>query len=207
MKISKYLIIGLCCLILTFSFGCTKNKGPDLTRSEAPETEKAPPQKIVPDLSPPEGFERKFHRTFSILMPTEWREIEYSNMIFYLPPGSEAVDPISEKVQVIAAGLPKENRLPLKNILEDGIDDSKKLIPDLIMTKEEEITLGNNYAVRMVFTGTIQGKKFENIQISTINKDIMLHIVYNCFEDNCKYSDIYNKMVDSFEILQDTKEG
>jgi len=153
------------------------------------------------DSSAPEGFERKIHRTFSILMPAKWSEIEYANMIFYLPPGSEAVDPISEKVEVIAVALPKDNKVPLKEILESGIEESKKLVPDLSLVKEEEIKAGNAYAVKMVFTGTIQGKKFENVQISTINQDMMIHIVHNCYEENCQYSDIYNKMAKSIELL------
>lgn len=191
--------IILVLVLLVFVIGCDKQIDNSVT---PPHQETA--QKMMPDNQLPEGFERKVHRTFSILMPNEWKEVEYGNMIFYLPPGSEAVDPISEKVQVIAVGLPKDDKLPLKEILEAGLDDSKKLVPDLIMIKEEEVKIGSSYAVKMVFTGTILGKKFENTQISTINGGIMLHIIHNCFEENCRHLETYNKMVESLELIQYT---
>lgn len=196
----KYMTAVFLCIILAFSFGCTKTASTG--QGDMPNAEKTIPQDMAPDLSIPEGFERRVHRTYSMIMPADWSEIEYGNIIIYLPPGSEAADPISEKVQVIAVGFPKENRQPLKDILEAGIEDSKKLVPDLVMTKEEDITVGNAYAVRMVFTGTIQGKKFENVQTTTVNKDIILHFIHNCFSENCNHPDIYSMMVDSV-VLND----
>jgi putative hemolysin len=150
-----------------------------------------------------DAMQRKFHRTFSVLMPENWAEVEYSGMIFYLPPGSEAADPTSEKVEIIGAMTPQNDTVPLKEILEAGLDETRKVVPDVEVIREEETTLGGAKALKLTTTGTIMDKKFTNTQIGTLNNNVMQNIIHNCFEDNCVYSDIYYKMVDSFQIIQE----
>ncbi|MFH1403454.1 MAG: hypothetical protein ABIH11_04215 [Candidatus Altiarchaeota archaeon] len=196
-------VVSMLLLTVCFSMGCVSEKGVAVTSTTLEHVQKPaagldnPPQEG--DAVTVRGPERKFHRTLSIVMPAGWREVEYQNMLIYLPPGSEVADPLSEKVTVAVGVLPENNTVPLKDILEDGIIDSRKIVPDLELISEEETSVSGIYAIRMVFSGTIQGKRFENTQISLMRGKILYHLIHNCVKDYCRHGGSYREMVESLE--------
>jgi hypothetical protein len=189
-------LIGLIILILTLQLGCSPSYETPLPGNDAI-IDNTPAQNQGAALN--EGYGTKIHRAFSVQMPADWKEVEYNNIMFYLPPGSEAADQTAEKVTVIAStGIPKTNSIG--SILEKGTQDMKKIVPDLNVEKKDDTRLGGFDAVRLTLTGTILGKRFENVQISTLNNDVMLTIAHNCFAGSCIYNETFQKMAGSMEV-------
>lgn len=147
-----------------------------------------------------QGYTLKDHRMFSVMMPIAWTETEYQNIFFYLPNSSEIANPLSEKVQIISVMLPADNKRTLKQILNDGMNESRVIVPDLAKISEESIVIDGKEGIKMTFNGTLMGKTFENTQVSVIYNNVLTHIIHNCFIDNCNNKEIYDAMVDSLEL-------
>ncbi|MDD4352425.1 MAG: hypothetical protein PHU71_05655 [Candidatus Gracilibacteria bacterium] len=188
MQKSKTIILTLVLLVLS---ACTQNQSDGI----APAVTQNTP-----------STERKEHHTFSIDMPADWREVEYGTQMIYLPEGSEAVDPLSEKVAVIVSFLPENNTLSLAEIMDAGIQDTKKLMPDLEINSTE-----NNYAfgkiddgIKLEMTSTIQNQTVSYTQINGMAFNRVYALVHSCIKGKCKYTDTYYDMVTSF---METGEG
>lgn len=147
------------------------------------------------------------HRSFSIKIPEDWKEIEYGNAFIYLPQNGEAVDPAVEKVAVLVTFLPENNSVILKEIIAAGIEESKKLLPDLTVSSENSGSVMGNIdkGITVKFTATIQGKIIEYTQITAIHNNVLYVISHSCVKDQCSSTNVFNSMTKSFVVAENIK--
>jgi len=150
--------------------------------------------------------ERMFHRTLSVVKPTEWREVEYGGALIYLPEGSEIVDPLSEKITFAVGFLPKNDDVPLSTMMDDDIRETRKIMPDIQeVTEKTPAKIGPLDGLTAKYTATIQQQIFEINQIDAIyatvkyKNDIIYKVGHACRKNDCRYSDVFSEMVKSFE--------
>jgi hypothetical protein len=193
----KRIIIPLILISLLLFVGCKQKQ---VTNNNLQPQINTINEKQVEDFKAIKNPERKEHKTFSITMPGDWKEIEYGLQIIYLPKDSEAVDPLAEKISVVVRFIPENNTVGLKEMLDAGISDTKKLMPDFKVTSTtENFAFGKiDDGIKLEMTSTIQGKTMTYTQISGIAFNRMYAIAHSCIKDECKYTDIYYEMVDSF---------
>jgi hypothetical protein len=147
--------------------------------------------------------EIKIHNTYSIAMPIDWREAAAGLMVTYVPKESEAADPLSEKVVVIVSiKSDEEARIPLKEMVDNGMNGIKSMLPDIALISEDETAkLDDLDAIRFIYTATIQGKLIEYSQISAKKNNIVYGIMHSCIKGSCRYNGVYDDMVSSFKTI------
>ncbi|MFH0870152.1 MAG: hypothetical protein V1866_03790 [archaeon] len=145
--------------------------------------------------------ERVTHNTFSMVKPREWKEVQYTNnILIYLPPESGINDSSAEKYSMIVGFLPENNTLSLKELTDMDMAKSKETLPALeIIGDYEPVGVGQLDGLKLRFRIKVQDKTIESTQLRTMQGNRIYAFSQQCLEGGCKYTDIFNEMIGSFE--------
>ena len=95
------------------------------------------------------------HRDFKAIIKKDWQEFEVPPSTYvYLPPSTAQDDVSAEIISIAVAFLGEEKQYSLEELLEQGIENSKEIMPDFELT--ENTDGGNALLVgkKIKFTGT-----------------------------------------------------
>jgi hypothetical protein len=149
----------------------------------------------------------KIHKDFGIEIPNNWNEyvpkIDATKgaMYVYVPSNQNVTYVASEKVIITIAYFPEGNSPNLNDMLNQGLNVTKKAIPDLEMTEgPTDFTMGGMSGIKMKFTGTSNKEKLEFTQISVKNPKNVYTISYHCPFEECNYYDVFDNIVETFAL-------
>lgn len=151
--------------------------------------------------------EKMLHNTLNLYKPADWKEVNLGIMAFeYLPPGSDAGNPLSEKITIVVEFLAKNDTRTMSQIIEEKVKENQKILPDL---REEGIRetrgFGSLDGLKIVYKASIQENEIAITQVNAIQNtmtyqdNIYYRIGYLCKKGECHYMDVFNEMVSSFE--------
>lgn len=147
------------------------------------------------------GDKTIMHKDFRALIQSDWQEFEISSLFLYLPPNISLDDENAEVISIAIAPW-GDNQFSLDELLEQGIANSKQVMPDFEITEEINAKINNLDGKRIKFIGTSEGVKRNYIQYFGIEYNKVYVLTYFCPIDNCNSYEIYNKVVKSFEPIE-----
>jgi hypothetical protein len=188
------LIIIFVTIIALLLISCQKKKS-ELPKPAALSAEEA--QNFISIKSP----ERVTHNTFTMVKPQQWSEVQYaSNILVYLPPGSNINDSMAEKYSMMVVFLPENNTLSLRELTDEDLAKTKEIMPALdIIGDYENARFGQLDGLRIRFSIRVQNKTLESTQLRTMQGNRFYAFSQQCLQGECKYTDIFNEMAASFE--------
>lgn len=143
------------------------------------------------------------HKDFKAIIKKDWQESEIPpSTYYYLPPGVSEEDANAEVISIMVQFLGENNQYSLEDLLKQGIENSKRIIPDFELIENIDGGKPNMPGKRIKFTGTQEGIKRSNIQVFGIRYDNLYSITYSCPVGNCSSHAIYNSLVESFEPIE-----
>jgi hypothetical protein len=143
------------------------------------------------------------HKDFRAIINKEWQESEIpTSTYFYLPPNIAQEDVNAEVISITIAFLGENNQYTLDSLLTQGIENSRKIMPDFELT--ETVDWKNDYFTgkKIKFTGISEGIKRNNHQVFGIMYNNLYVISYSCPISNCKSYGVYNSLLESFEPVK-----
>ncbi|MBS3079531.1 hypothetical protein J4218_05405 [Candidatus Pacearchaeota archaeon] len=143
------------------------------------------------------------HKDFKAIIKNDWSESEIPpSTYFYLPPDVAQEDVNAEVISIVVTPLGENNQYTLESLLEQGIENSKKIMPDFELI--ESIDWNNDYfnCKKIKFTGTSEGVKRNSLQVFGIKYNNLYAITYSCPVNNCNSYGVYNSLVESFEPVK-----
>lgn len=190
------ILIIIIFLALAFMTGCQKN-APVVNNTENLVRDVARQEMVFTYITNPERVE---HRTFSIVMPADWKEVEYNGVLVYMPQDGELADPLSEKISMVVGFLAENETRTLKQITESEINKSMTVFPSLqIMSWDDNSRIGQLDATKLLLSMRIQDKTLITTQLRVLHGSTVYAFSIQCEQDKCKYLDIFNEMASSFE--------
>lgn len=143
------------------------------------------------------------HKDFRAIILSGWQELEVPPSTFvYLPPNTNQEDVKAEVISVTTTFLGDNNDFTLDQLLEQGVENSKKIIPDFKLTETTVWDGSNLQGKEIKFTGTQEGIKRESVQFFGIKYNTLYAITYSCPVDNCNYHNIFNNLAEGFEPIE-----
>lgn len=143
------------------------------------------------------------HRDFKAIMKDDWTETEIPPSTYvYLPPNTKEDDVNTEVISMVVQFLGEDNQYTLDELLEQGIENSKKIMPDFELTENIDGEKIDMPGKRIKFTGTQEGVKRNNVQVFGIKYNNLYAITYSCPVENCNSYAVYNTFVDTFEPVK-----
>lgn len=156
-----------------------------------------------PEQPPPEEEKTGtiFHKDFTAVMPKGWKEVEIPPATYiYLPSEGDYTDPRSENINFAITNLPEDYKVNLQEITEKGVEESKRLLPDLTLTEGPvEAGLGPISGLKIKFEVTIAGEKMAYTQLIAEKFNSLYTATHSCPIADCRYDDEFNAMVKSLE--------
>jgi len=146
------------------------------------------------------------HKDFRAIILSDWQEIEGvpPSTFVYLPPKVNQEDVEAEVISVATTFL-GDNKFTLDQLLEQGVEGSKKIIPDFELT-ETAIWKGSNLQGKKIkFIGTQERIRRKSIQVFGIKYNILYAITYSCPINNCNHEDVFDNLIESFEPVNPEK--
>jgi len=143
------------------------------------------------------------HKDFKAIMNKDWPESEIPpSTYYYLPPNVAQGDVNAEVISIAVTPLGENNQYTLDNLLEQGIENSKKIMPDFELI--ETTDWNNEYFTgkKIKFTGTSEGVKRSSLQVFGMEHNNLYAITYSCPVDNCQSYGVYNSLLESFEPVK-----
>jgi len=143
------------------------------------------------------------HKDFKAIMNKDWPESEIPpSTYYYLPPNVAQEDVNAEVISIAVTPLGENNQYTLDNLLEQGIENSKKIMPDFELI--ETTDWNNEYFTgkKIKFTGTSEGVKRSSLQVFGMEHNNLYAITYSCPVDNCQSYGVYNSLLESFETVK-----
>ncbi len=157
-----------------------------------------------------QDFVLSSHKSFNLLRPNDWTEIQYGNAYIYLPPGADATDVKTEKITVAVSTLNKDEN-DLTKIMDEDVKQTRQLMPDLQESQTKTATkIGPLDSLRVRYAATAQKQPIEIHQIDAIfptssdQFNIIFKIGHVCPMDKCAFNAIFDKMLSSFEPIDPT---
>ncbi|OIO41628.1 hypothetical protein COX97_00915 [Candidatus Pacearchaeota archaeon CG_4_10_14_0_2_um_filter_05_32_18] len=143
------------------------------------------------------------HKDFRAIIKNDWQESEIPpSTYFYLPPDVSQEDVNAEVISIAVTFLGENNQYILENLLEQGIENSKKIMPDFELTENIDWKNKNLIGKKIKFTGTSEGVKRNSLQVFGIEYNNLYAITYSCPIDNCNSYGIYNSLIENFEPVK-----
>jgi hypothetical protein len=143
------------------------------------------------------------HKDFTTVIKSDWQKFESSPSLYvYLPPDTAQDDVNAEVISIAVSFLGENNEVTLDELLEQGVENSKKIMPDFELTENIDSGKLNMPGKQIKFMGTQDGVKRENIQVFGIKYDILYSVTYSCPVGGCNYHAVYNGLVESFEPVK-----
>ena len=143
------------------------------------------------------------HKDFKAIMKNDWSESEIPpSTYFYLPLDVSPEDVNAEVISIAVIPLGENNQYTLDSLLEQGIENSKKIMPDFELI--ESIDWNNKHFTgkKIKFTGTLEGVKRSSLQVFGIKYNNLYAITYSCPVANCNSYGVYNSLLESFEPVE-----
>ncbi|MFA5174555.1 MAG: hypothetical protein WC438_05235 [Candidatus Pacearchaeota archaeon] len=142
-------------------------------------------------------------KDFRAIIKNDWQESEIPpSTYFYLPPNTQEEDANAEVISIAVTPLGENNQYTLETLLEQGIENSKKIMPDFELTENIDWKNNNFAGKKIKFTGTSEGIKRNSVQVFGIEHDNLYAITYSCPIDNCNSYAVYNSLLESFEPIK-----
>jgi hypothetical protein len=143
------------------------------------------------------------HKDFNTVIKSDWKEIEVSPSLYaYLPPNTSQEDINAEVISIAINFLGEDNKKGLNEIMEQGINISKLIVPDFELLEnfdwENKFLKGR----KIKFIVTQEGIKRENIQIAGIEYNNLYAVTYSCPMTNCNYNKVYKDLIESFKPVK-----
>lgn len=150
-----------------------------------------------------EDTKTSIHKDFRAIIKSDWQELEVPPSTFvYLPRNTDQEDVEAEVISVTTAFLGENNEFTLDQLLKQGVENSKKIIPDFELT-ETVIWEGSSLQGKKIkFTGTQESIKRESVQVFGIKYNILYAITYSCPIGKCNYHGIFNNLAETFEPVE-----
>jgi len=143
------------------------------------------------------------HKDFKAVIKKDWQEFEITpSMYFYFPPNTAEEDVNAEVIYIAITPLGKDSNFTLDTLLEQGIENSKSIMPDFELTENIDKTDSEVFERKIKFTGTQEGVKRDNVQVFGIRYNNIYSVTYSCPIDNCNNYAVYNGLVESFEAIE-----
>jgi hypothetical protein len=178
-----------------FSLGCK----PSILQNDVPAVDTEKSKQTTPTFTAITNPEKKEHNSISYYVPSDWSEIEYQGSWIYLAPGSELIDPSSEKVSVTVTNLPPEDKVSLANIIDADLKEIGKILPGINITLDPvPARLGPIDGLEFRFEATIMGKTVDFKRVYATREGKMYRMVHSG-EKDMKYDDIFAEIVTSVE--------
>lgn len=143
------------------------------------------------------------HKDFRAIINKEWQESEIPpSTYFYLSPNVAQEDVNAEVISIITTFLGENNQYTLDSLLTQGIENSKKIMPDFELI--ESIDWENNHFTgkKIKFMGTSEKIKRNNHQVFGIMYNNLYVVAYSCPISNCNSYGVYNSLLESFEPVK-----
>ncbi|PIN77893.1 hypothetical protein COV15_01205 [Candidatus Woesearchaeota archaeon CG10_big_fil_rev_8_21_14_0_10_34_12] len=193
----KSIIIGLVVLAIVLVFGVFYfiNQNKDLNQIDTTN-----PEEVNDYIGESTTIIRK---DFKAIIKDDWPESEIPpSTYFYLPPNVAQEDVNAEVIFIAVTFLGENNQYTLESLLEQGIKNSKKIMPDFELT--ESIDWKNTYFTgkKIKFIGTSDGVKRSSLQVFGIKHNNLYAITYSCPIANCNSYGVYNRLLESFEPVE-----
>jgi hypothetical protein len=144
-----------------------------------------------------------FHKDFKAIMKKDWQETELSPSLYVYVPGKTSINDSEAEYILISISSLENNNLTLNEILEQGIESSKKLFPDFELT--ENINGGNDYleGKRIKFKATQDNILRNNVQVFGIKYENLYSITYSCPTEKCDSYPVFNSLIETFQPVED----
>jgi hypothetical protein len=140
------------------------------------------------------------HKDFRAIIKADWKEYEVPPSAFvYLPPNTDENDTRAEAITIYSGFLGEDNNYTLDSLLEQGLENSKKIIPLFQLTENTTGNIKGFDSRKIEFTGIQEGIERNFVQVFGIKSNTLYSITYSCPVDNCNSYDVYNSVVESFE--------
>ncbi len=169
------------------------------------DSEKIPPNQIPTEKQTDYvgGQTTIMHKDFRAIMKDDWIETEIPPSTYiYLPPNTNQEDSNAEIISVVVQYLGENNQYTLDELLEQGIENSKQIMPDFELTENIDGGKPDMPGKRIKFTGTQEGIKRNNVQVFGIKYNNLYSITYSCPVDECNSYAVYNTFVETFEPIK-----
>ncbi len=154
--------------------------------------------KISPEGNNAGEIKTILHKDFRASINSDWEEIEVSGINLYLPQNTSQEDDRAEAIVIISTPLQGNNQT-LDQILEQGIENSKIIMPDFELTENINYNNGKITGKEIKFTGTQQRIKRNGDQFFGIKNNILYSVTYTCPSDSCNYDSVFRTVIESFE--------
>jgi len=132
---------------------------------------------------------------FNFSIASNWEETESMSAFVYAPKNGENKESITI-TSTSLGGFSFDWALPLQQSLEGY----KILMPDMLLGKTSDWDNGKISGKEVQFSGTRRGVKMNIDQIFAIKSGVLYSITYTCV-DNCKYSEVFEGVKESFTPL------
>lgn len=143
------------------------------------------------------------HKDFKAIIKNDWQESEIPpSTYFYLPPGVSQEDVNAEVISITVTPLGENNQYTLESLLEQGTENSKKIMPDFELIESADWNNGYFIGKKIKFIGTSEGVKRSSLQIFGIKYNNIYAITYSCPVDNCSSYGVYNSLTESVEPVK-----
>ena len=142
------------------------------------------------------------HRTLSLQIPGDWKEVKQDMLLYYLPVGSVATDTVSEKVVAAVYSVPAKSTSSLAQLMNDDFNVNQRAKGGwTFVTSTEPVKLGPLTAREEVYEYQIIGKKILIDQVDAKNGEYLYKFQHLCVSNVCQYSAIYKAILASFKPI------
>lgn len=143
------------------------------------------------------------HKDFKAIMNKEWPESEIPpSTYFYLPPNTAQEDVNAEVISITVTPLGENNQYTLDSLLEQGIENSKKIMPDFELIETNDWKNDYISGKKIKFTGTSEEVKRSSLQVFGMEHNNLYAITYSCPVNNCNSYGVYNSLLESFQPVK-----
>ena len=147
------------------------------------------------------GITTIIHKDFRLSINSSWQEISASSAVyFYFPPNISQDNPNAEYISLTESRLGDSN-ISLNQLLEQGIAQSTKIMPDFALAENNAFSNGNFEGREIKFSGTQQNITRNYDQVFGKTNGMLFSITHVCPLGNCRYQAVFDKVTQTFEPL------
>lgn len=145
------------------------------------------------------------HKDFRASIDASWNETEVSPSLYlYFPPGANRTNENAEVIMITSVPMGNSTQT-LDQVFQSGIQSSKKLMPDLNVTKTGNFSNGKFSGREVEFTGTQSDVKRFYEQVFGVKYNTLYSITYTCPVAHCLYYQVLRTVENSFQPINSSK--
>lgn len=143
------------------------------------------------------------HKDFKATINADWQELEIPPSTYaYFPLNMSQEDVNAEVISVVITFLSENNQITLEELLEQGIEISKQIMPNFELIENISTDKLGMPSRKIIFTGTQYDILRQNTQYFGIKYNNLYSVTYSCPINNCNYYNIYDKFIESFQAIK-----